>query len=346
VEDAKIQSYGKSRLQNGYRPLAELLPLETPLSLMIDPSNACNFKCVFCPTGNTDLLEQVSRPKGIMGLDLFHKLIDDLTAFPQQIQVLHLYKDGEPLANKFLANMVSYAKSSNWIGRVEITTNGSLLSPERSSALIAAGLDGIRVSIYALDDTGYSKTTRSMEKFETIRSNVASMYTQKCTERPELKIHCKIVDVGLSNAEKEQFLEAFSPIADSVHIDPIMGWSSTPGCDLTLGMASTLSLSGEERVSERKACSEPFMKLVVNFNGLVSVCCVDWALQAVVGNASTESLYDIWNGEKLLAFRMKHLGNQRGNITACASCDYVKCLPHRSNLDDKLEQLLPLYSGK
>ena len=32
-------------------PLAELLPLKVPYSLNIDPSNVCNFRCTFCPTG-------------------------------------------------------------------------------------------------------------------------------------------------------------------------------------------------------------------------------------------------------------------------------------------------------
>jgi MoaA/NifB/PqqE/SkfB family radical SAM enzyme len=345
LEDTKIQSYSKSRLQQGNRPLGELLPLETPLSIMIDPSNTCNFKCIFCPTGDAELLDQVKRPKGIMSLDLFQKLIDDLAIFPEQVNVLHLYKDGEPLINKSLPDMIAYAKASNRVGRVEITTNASLFNPERSSALITAGLDGIRISVYALDDAGYSKTTKSMATFARIRSNIAAMYTQKCIERPELKIHCKIVDVGLSDDEKEQFSKEFSPISDSFHIDSIMGWSSTPNRDLTLGVSSNFGMTGEERISSRKACSEPFMKLVVNFNGLVSVCCVDWALETIVGDARTESLFDIWNGDKLKKFRLKHLLGQRDTLSACSSCDYIQGLPHQSYFDHKLDQLLPLYLG-
>ena len=343
MKNSENQSYSQSRLSKGYRPLVELLPLETPLSLMIDPSNACNFKCVFCPTGDQELLDQVGRPKGMMDLELFCKIIDGLVEFSQPVQVLHLYKDGEPLVNKFLPEMIAYAKSSKYVKRVETTTNGSLLTPERSSALIAAGLDGIRISVYALDDSGYSKATRSLTKFQNIQSNVASMYAKKSTDRPELHIHCKIIDVGLSDSEKEQFLQTFSPISDSVHIDSIMGWSSTPDRNLTLGMASELGMSGEVRINKRQACSEPFMKLVVNFNGLVSVCCVDWSLETIVGDVRSESLYNIWNGEKLRAFRIKHLTNQRETLAACSSCDYVYGLPHRTNFDDKLADLLPIY---
>ncbi|MBJ7900916.1 MAG: radical SAM protein [Cyanobacteria bacterium RI_101] len=160
MDKASVNSYAATRLQAGYRPLGELLPLDTPLSLMVDPSNACNFKCVFCPTGDPTLLAQVDRPKGVMDMQLFRKLIDELALFPRPVQVLHLYKDGEPLSNKRLPEMVAYAKSSDRVKRVETTTNGSLLTPERSDALVRAGLDGIRISVYALDAVRYQTKTK------------------------------------------------------------------------------------------------------------------------------------------------------------------------------------------
>ena len=44
--------------------IKDVLPLNVPLVIFIDPSNVCNFKCVFCPTGDDKLLSQVNRPKG------------------------------------------------------------------------------------------------------------------------------------------------------------------------------------------------------------------------------------------------------------------------------------------
>jgi MoaA/NifB/PqqE/SkfB family radical SAM enzyme len=32
------------------------IPLSTPFQLVIDTTNACNFKCSFCPTGNPDII--------------------------------------------------------------------------------------------------------------------------------------------------------------------------------------------------------------------------------------------------------------------------------------------------
>ena len=47
----KIKNYRES-LNRYYKRLGDNLPLDTPWSMMIDPSNLCNFKCIFCPTND------------------------------------------------------------------------------------------------------------------------------------------------------------------------------------------------------------------------------------------------------------------------------------------------------
>ena len=90
--------------------LARRLPLATPITIHIDPCNLCNFKCVFCPQGDLSLLKKVGRPKGFMDLDLFKKAVSDMAEFGEQIVVLSLYKDGEPILNKNIAKMIQFAK--------------------------------------------------------------------------------------------------------------------------------------------------------------------------------------------------------------------------------------------
>ena len=84
--------------------IKDVLPLNVPLVIFIDPSNVCNFKCIFCPTGDDKLLSQVNRPKGMMDLNLFEKIIDDLDLmvkkYGQRPAQISLLKDGEPLLKK------------------------------------------------------------------------------------------------------------------------------------------------------------------------------------------------------------------------------------------------------
>ncbi len=53
------------RIDPGNRTvLGEVLPLETPFVLLVDPSNLCNFRCKYCPTGNRDLIRKTGRYQG------------------------------------------------------------------------------------------------------------------------------------------------------------------------------------------------------------------------------------------------------------------------------------------
>jgi radical SAM protein with 4Fe4S-binding SPASM domain len=340
---AAIKNYSATRMSGSEPSLSELLPLSTPLSLLIDPSNGCNLACVFCPTGDEQLLKSAGRQARVMHVAVFQSIVEGLSQFPDRIKVLHLYKDGEPLVNKHLAEFVRIAKVSNRFERVETTTNGVLLSPARSQELIEAGIDGIRVSIYGLDDQSYRGTTQCSVSFDSVVANVSALFQIKSKLNPPMHVHCKITDVRLSNEDRDHFVRTFGPISDSIHIDALMGWTSPEGKDLMLGIVQTTGMSGSPLKSDRKVCSEPFMRLAVNSNGSVSVCCVDWSHETAVGHAPSETLFTIWNGERMNAFRRKHLSGRRSELTACRNCQYVLGLSERADIDGAAARLTPLY---
>jgi len=90
-----------------------------------------------------------------LDFELYKQIIDSLCEFPDPIRVIRLYKEGEPLVNPRFADMVRYAKESPYVQRVDTTTNGSLLTPERSLAIIDAGLDRINISVEGINEAQY-----------------------------------------------------------------------------------------------------------------------------------------------------------------------------------------------
>lgn len=327
VETAKT-SYGHHRPRAN---LPEILPAATPLSLLIDPSNACNFRCIFCPTGDSERLKQVGRPLGMMSLALFDKIIDDLERFPAPLKSAHLYKDGEPLANRHLGEMVRRLKTRQLAKHVELTTNGALLTPERSDELLAAGLDGLRVSVYAMSDEEYRRVTRKFGNFETVLNNVSYLFRRKTELGLDFHLHCKIISIDLSAEDRQRFIDLFGPVSDSIFVHPLHGDTLETGP----------FVAAPDR--QRMVCSEPFIKMAINFNGQVSACCADWSHSLVVGDVSVTPLIDIWNGPELQRIRLLHLQGRRGEIPACRDCSYMLTLPADNNLDAAAAQLLPRY---
>jgi radical SAM protein with 4Fe4S-binding SPASM domain len=315
--------------------LADVIPLTTPYLIRIDPSNLCNFRCSFCPTGDSDLLKSVGRPRGMMEYDLFTKIIDDISRFDTKLKKLSFYKDGEPLLNKRLPDMIRYARSKNG-GVAEqywLTTNGSLLNPALNLELIDAGLDLIRISIESVSSEGYHSIAKVRLDYDKLRSNIADLFAH----RQNCKIHVKIVDTNLSVAEKEKFYDDFTDIATSVHIDSLMGWSMSDTKDFTLGNTPQASPDGAELIT-KEVCPFPFYTLTINFDGTVSVCCVDWSHSTIVGDLKYQSIQDIWNGAELFKFRKMHLEYRRSENRACADCQYLNTL--QDNIDDAAPAIL------
>jgi radical SAM protein with 4Fe4S-binding SPASM domain len=335
----------KSLPRSGLISLKENLPLDTPLSVHIDPTNGCNFKCSFCPTGDPALLKEKGRKVANLKLTEFQKIIDDMKDFPRPVKSLLLYKDGEPLLCRDLGRMIKYAKQCEVAETIAVTTNASLLTLDRSIELIDAGLDAIRISVEHVSDDGYKNVTRTFANYETIVNNVALLYAEKTKRQSSINVHAKIVDVGLSDQEKKKFMSDFSPITDSTNIDTIMGWSNNTDRDWTLAQSVSTAMDGITQIKKsRKVCPSPFKTLAVNSNGNVSLCCVDWSHETSIGNAFETPLADLWNSPQLREFRLQHLRGNRCDINVCSQCQYIEGMPGSSDLDSDVDRLVECFS--
>lgn len=329
-------------------PLWTLLPQTVPYGFIIDPTNLCNFKCPFCPTGNEPALRAVARPRGVMKFELFERIIAGLSALTlrhsRKVRHLQLWKDGEPLLHPRILEMIQIAKSAQVADSVELTTNLSWLKRTSIRDLANSGLDVLRISVEHVDEAAYRGMTNGKHGYEDIRANVETLFREKQSSAHPMHLHVKIVDTGLTSSQKRKFIEDFAPMSDSWNIESLAGWSLTQIQDFRLGEQPPTALDGFTPRSPRVVCPEPFAKLAVNYNGMVSVCCVDWSHGTLVGDANVETIEEIWNGEKLNGFRLRHLRAQRSTIPACANCDFLEGFPVFSNLDDHRAELLQVFS--
>ena len=150
--DKKEQVPYSQLRQQKRQPLSEIIPLKGPFTIYLEPTNICNFKCVFCPESFSDYEEKSGGLHQMSYEDFVH--IADQIKRMGTVKTLNFYMMGEPFVNKQLIQFIAYAKQQNIAERVIVTTNGSLLTESKYNDIIHSGLDYLRVSIYgASDDT-------------------------------------------------------------------------------------------------------------------------------------------------------------------------------------------------
>jgi radical SAM protein with 4Fe4S-binding SPASM domain len=280
----------------------------------------------------------------MMSMELFKKVIDDFSILfkntDSKLYHINMYKDGEPLLNPNICDMISYAKNARISNSISITTNGSLITKELAADLIKSKIDLIRISIEHVSSDGYKKISNTSIRYEDIIDKVKRLYKINRESGSPVYILVKITDSGLNKQELTKFKYDFSKICDEVRVDHLMGWSNSNDIDFTLGIKPKTNMDGSTKIHNQIVCPDPFSRLAINSNGTVSACCVDWSHGVLTGDVNKNSIAEIWNGEEYRHLRRMHLLGQRDAIAACSNCQFVQGTHRSENLDPYREGLL------
>jgi MoaA/NifB/PqqE/SkfB family radical SAM enzyme len=141
------------------RPVGQLA------KVYIEPTSRCNLACRTC------IRNAWEEPLGDMSAGVFARVLEGMAAFDPRPSVF-FGGFGEPLAHPRIYEMVRQAKS---IGapKVELITNGCLLTKENSRRLVEGGLDTLWVSLDGIHPESYSDVRLGAllpEVLENIRS--------------------------------------------------------------------------------------------------------------------------------------------------------------------------------
>lgn len=316
--------------------MADAIPLYTPFTIVIEPTNACNFKCAFCfHSLSNDELKRKGFKKNILELDDLKKIIDDIEKSKFKIKVLRFSGFGEPLLNKKLPDMIYYAKEKNIAERIMVISNGSHLNYELSLELIDTGLDEMLISVQGLSDHHYKKLCSVEFNFKELVNNIKFYHLNKNNSL----IHTRILSNGMTEQECNLYYETFNDITDGAFIDNI--FPLFKGVDYT-GLVHDYNVDIEGKpIKDLNICVQPFNALFVHASGNVTVCSNDYLEKIDLGNIQQKSITDIWNGNKLYNFRVMHLRKLRKEHIICGDCDYMNYVnQEESILDGREEEIL------
>lgn len=131
--------------------------------LYIEPTNQCNMRCRTCIRNVWD------EALGKMPDAIFDRIIQGLHAFAP-LPTVFFGGWGEPLFHPKIVEMIARAKALG--ARVELITNGTLLSVDLTQKLVAAGLDVLWVSLDGASPETYADV-RIGEALPQILKNLA-----------------------------------------------------------------------------------------------------------------------------------------------------------------------------
>lgn len=138
-------------------------PVTSLAKVYIEPTSRCNLQCSTC------IRNAWNEPMGDMAASTFQSILEGLRGF-DPVPAVFFGGFGEPLAHPRICNMVAEAKQVS--ARVELITNGILLTEKRSQMLVEAGLDRLWVSLDGATPESYADV-RLAEALPQILENLA-----------------------------------------------------------------------------------------------------------------------------------------------------------------------------
>lgn len=323
--------------------LSEIIPLDSPLSMYVEPTRICNFKCFYCMHGTRGekggVLDQTGFRLAHMDMELYEKLVREILSFPTPVKRICFSGLGEPLANPRLPEMIRKLRDAGFTGRIDVISNGSLLTHELSDALIAAGLNRLQISIQGLNQEQYKENCGVEVDIEKLRGELS--YFHEKSQGTETSLFVKIIDVMLkSEADKERFFQMFSDLCDTIFVEHLVIMEQQMG-DHGGRADHSRNLNGEF-VEKREVCGVMFYFLQVNIDGETFPCSTPGLPNSFsMGCVKDHTLQDVWNGTRRNSLMCRNLKDGYVTIPACKECSSCIAIADDTEyLDDCREEML------
>ncbi|OGO33389.1 MAG: hypothetical protein A2Z16_10565 [Chloroflexi bacterium RBG_16_54_18] len=203
--------------------------------------------CTSCPLTYNHFLPFES--KHHLSWDEFRLIVDQ---FPR-LERVALHGIGEPLLNKELPHFVAFLKERG--ARVLFNTNAILLNTEKGDALVAAGLDELRVSMDAITPELYAEL-RGVDRLPQVINNIKG-FIERHGGLSNPKISLWWVAMKSNLAQLPEFVRLAARIGvREVHLQRLVYFGGGEQISQNISMKADLSLFAALEQQQAKLVSE------------------------------------------------------------------------------------------
>jgi MoaA/NifB/PqqE/SkfB family radical SAM enzyme len=283
-----------------------------PVSVGIEISGQCNLRCPECSSGSGLL----TRPKGLMDIELFARIITELRTYLYNI---NMYFQGEPMLHPRFFDFLEIMRGL----RVTVSTNGHFLSGVNSEKLARSGLNKIIVSLDGMDDKTYSLYRQGGDQVKVsggIRNVSDAIERTGSHLKLEIQflVHRHNQDQITSIARFAKEVNAALRLKSMQILNPerIEYW--LPDDDK---FRRYKKVNNGYAVKNRSlnGCLRLWLNPVITWDGKVLPCCFDKNADHIMGDLIISSFKNIWHGDRYRSFRDSVLTRPK-SIGICRNC--------------------------
>jgi radical SAM protein with 4Fe4S-binding SPASM domain len=271
-----------------YKNLNGATLLKTFKKVYIEITSVCNLACSFCPP--------TSRTKNIITLDAFNHTLDQIRPYTKYI---YLHVKGEPLLHPKIDQLLDASHAKGF--KVNITTNGTLISKNRDKLLGKPALRQMNFSLHSFD--GHEGSTNREQYLSQILS-----FVREAVE------HQVIISFRLWNLQKDHLSdiemrrnrETLEILEKEFDLDFKIEEKVLPGTGVKIADRVYLNQDHEFQWPSLTApedsgqgfCHALRSHAAILVDGTVVPCCLDGEGVINLGNIHNQPFSDVVEGER------------------------------------------------
>lgn len=267
-----------------------------PYYIQIETNIACNATCPFCPQN------EVKRRPATMRDDIWRKIVDETRGLGITYRPFLI---NEPLTDKRMGEIMRYIREDP-TAKIELNTNGALMTEDMAREILEAGIDVIRFSIDGFSEETYSRARPGIH-YDQVVERTVDFIARARRNGGAGRIEVRMIDMASNKHEQEPFKEFWAGHGAIPVITMLYRWPWEPGVR-----------------SVPLPCIKILREMFFYVDGRATLCCWDTHERAVIGDVATTHVLEIWNGPLNSRYRELLAEGRRDEILLCSRCEAYK----------------------